>query len=285
MGLAPDGDQQLIAAELLARRQLERELAGVAARGRGRVGADPNVDAQIRERLGHQLPANGSSPGSRRSDASTIATRAPSVDQAWPSSHPTTPPPRTVSRFGTCIDVVPARLVQGAISSSPEIGGNAAPLPVAITTARRASISSSPTRTRRSPSNLAWPRISVIDRSSSHGRWPESSRSWIDLVAALERGLDVELAGHRLLGARVRAGPRRAARPGAAAPWTACTRRTSTRRRRARARRAPRRGPRRELARAYLTGRARPDHDHVVLAHSHHRRGHPRQRSGATCCL
>src|SRR5205814_10599065 len=60
--------------------------------------------------------------------------------------------------------------------SSDLTGGIAAVEPVATTTAFRAARTSSPTRTRRSPSSVPLPRNSSMPRSSSHGSWPESSR-------------------------------------------------------------------------------------------------------------
>ncbi len=80
---------------------------------------------------------------------------------------------------GTRLEVVASRLFQVRTESRPSIGGIAAPLPVATTTARRAISASSPTTTCRSPSSRPSPRNSSMPRSSSQGSWPESSRSWI----------------------------------------------------------------------------------------------------------
>ena len=84
------------------------------------------------------------------------------------------------SRSGIALAVVASRLVQASsIASSPSIGGIDGSEPVARITARVASSSSSPTRSRRSPVSSANPRSSVIPRSSSHGSCTESSRSWM----------------------------------------------------------------------------------------------------------
>ncbi len=80
---------------------------------------------------------------------------------------------------GTEFDVVASRLFQARTESRPSIGGIAALLPVATTTALVAVSSSSPTTTRRSPASRPSPRKTSILRSSSQGSWPESSRSWI----------------------------------------------------------------------------------------------------------
>ena len=95
--------------------------------------------------------ANSSSRPSSRGAASTIVTFEPSVNHAWPSSTPTTPPPSTISRSGTSSEVVASRFVHACASARPGIGGTAASLPVAITTARRASSCRPSTSTRRSP--------------------------------------------------------------------------------------------------------------------------------------
>ena len=70
---------------------------------------------------------------------------------------------------GICLAVVAWRLFQASMLSRPSIGGIAAPLPVATTTALRALSRSSPTATRRSPSKRPAPRKSSIPCSSSQG--------------------------------------------------------------------------------------------------------------------
>ena len=114
-----------------------------------------------------------------RSPPSISVTFVPSVDQASASSEPTGPPPSTIMLCGTRLAVVASRLFQVRTESRPSIGGIAAVLPLAITTALRATSVSSPTATRRSPSSRPSPRKSSIPRSSSQGSWTESSRSWI----------------------------------------------------------------------------------------------------------
>ena len=89
---------------------------------------------------------------------STSVTLVPIEAQAWESSQPTGPPPSTIMLSGTALAVVPWRLFQALTVSSPGIGGIAAPLPVATSTARRAVRMSSPTRSRRSPSKRPAPR-------------------------------------------------------------------------------------------------------------------------------
>ena len=122
--------------------------------------------------------ANGSSRGRMRCPPSRSATSLPRVAQAWASSTPTGPAPRTSRRPGASFDVVAARFVHGRASASPSMGGRSASEPVASTTARSATSRSSPTRTRRSPSRAACPRTIVIPRSASHGTMTSSSRSW-----------------------------------------------------------------------------------------------------------
>ena len=58
------------------------------------------------------------------------------------------------------------------------MGGTAASVPVAMTTARRAVSASSPTCTMRSPVIRPWPRTSAIPWASSHGVWLSSLR-WL----------------------------------------------------------------------------------------------------------
>ena len=60
------------------------------------------------------------------------------------------------------------------------------------------SIVSSPTTTRLSPSSRPQPRYSAIPRSSSHGSWELSSRSWMISSRRSSTRCDVELAVDRL---------------------------------------------------------------------------------------
>jgi hypothetical protein len=119
--------------------------------------------------------ANGSSFGISRSPFSITETFEPSELYAWAISTPTTPPPRIASRSGTCFAVVASRLVHGFASRRPSIGGISGELPVATTTARRATSVSSPVRTLRSPSMRPAPRTTVTPRFSSQGTMCESS--------------------------------------------------------------------------------------------------------------
>ena len=92
-----------------------------------------------------------------------------------------------------------SRLVHGSASRSPSIGGTAAPLPVATTTALRATSVSSPTST---PALAVEPRAAAHERrspwSSSHGSMSGVVEVVDDLVAPLEHRAHVEVAGHGL---------------------------------------------------------------------------------------
>ena len=78
---------------------------------------------------------------------------------------------------------------------SPGIGGMTGPLPVATMTAFAATSVSSPTATRRSPSNRASPRTSSTPRSSSHGTLARVVEVVDHLVAPREHGRHVESVG------------------------------------------------------------------------------------------
>jgi hypothetical protein len=74
---------------------------------------------------------------------------------------------------------VTSRLSHGFTSARPGMGGMAAPVPVAMTTARRAERrrtdpSRAATSTTRSPARRPAPRTRSMPRSSSQGSWPES---------------------------------------------------------------------------------------------------------------
>ena len=124
-------------------------------------------------------PANGSSLSSRRSAASTSVTPVPNEAHACASSQPTGPPPSTIIDSGALVLVVPWRLFHAPAVSRPSIGGIEAPVPVAMTTARRAASRTTSTTTCRSPSRRPCPRKSSMPLSSSQGSCAESSRSWI----------------------------------------------------------------------------------------------------------
>ena len=136
-GTASDADEDLVSLEHVA--VLERQLDDAVALDADRARADVDVDAARGERRrGRTVLASSSSRAIRRGPPSTIDTCEPSDDHAWPSSTPTTPPPRMSSRAGTMLDVVPSRFVHACASASPGIGGISAPVPVASTIARRA---------------------------------------------------------------------------------------------------------------------------------------------------
>ena len=81
---------------------------------------------------------------------------------------------------GAFFAVVASRFPHGRASARPGIGGIAGPLPVATTTACRAtSTSSSDPDPPLAVEPRRAPRTSVTPRSSSHGTCEESSRSWI----------------------------------------------------------------------------------------------------------
>ena len=73
------------------------------------------------------------------SGTTTVTASEPSARSAWAISQPTGPPPITTSRLGTSLTLVASRFVQGFASLSPGISGMSGSLPVASTTAWRAS--------------------------------------------------------------------------------------------------------------------------------------------------
>ena len=93
----------------------------------------------------------------------------------------------TTRLAGTSSAVTALRLVHGRASRRPGMGGTAASVPVAMTTARRAASVSSPTCTVRSPVIRPWPRTSAIPWASSHGVWLSSLR-W--LITSSRRSSD-----------------------------------------------------------------------------------------------
>ena len=196
-------------------------------------------------------------------------TALPKSANAVAISTPTTPPPRTASRAGTCWADVASRLVQGGRSASPSTGGTTAADPVATTTACRAVTCTGPsspsTVSERSPVNRACPRSSVIPVPSTHVDLRAVVPLVGHLVATRERGRDVHVARDRRRGARDRRGRPRAPPRAAAAPWTACRPSTSTHRRPARPR------PARRSARSARPGRRRSPPPH--------RRRSPRRRT------
>ena len=164
---------------------------------------EPHVHAALAQRLRHVLArerllardqavgrARSASPASRAS-----CTPAPSPRR--PRRRPGSP-----GGPGTSFAVVASRLVQGSASRRPSIGGISGAVPVATTTALRATSVSSPTRTRRSPSSRPAPRTTVTPRLSSHGHLVRVVEVVDDLVAARQHRPDVEVAGHGLAHAR-----------------------------------------------------------------------------------
>ena len=123
--------------------------------------------------------ANGSSRTITRGEPSSTTTFVPSEDHACASSTPTTPTQDDEAIAAAAWRSSPRGCPTGPPPARPGIGGGAGPVPVAMTTAVRASNESSPTRIRFSPSKLAWPRTSTTPRSSSQGSCDESSSWWM----------------------------------------------------------------------------------------------------------
>ena len=85
----------------------------------------------------------GSSRGSTRGAPSTTVTCEPRRVNAWPSSQPMLPPPRTTSREGSTSRSHTVSLVRCGTWSSPVIPGTAGAAPVAITACRKVRVVSS----------------------------------------------------------------------------------------------------------------------------------------------
>ena len=189
-----DGDQELVAAQLLAALEAQRDLpaspreapiALTPVRTSTPPASSPAVTCAL---------ANGSSPASTRSSASTRVTLAPRLAHACAISTPTTPPPRISSRPGTSLAVVASRFVHGRASARPSIGGTAAVVPVAITTAlaRRQAIVAD------DHGALAVERAAAADQLDPALLEPRDHAAVVevvdDLVAACEHRRRVELA-------------------------------------------------------------------------------------------
>ena len=86
------------------------------------------------------------------------------------------PPPRMASDAGSSLGTAAWRLVQKSTESRPGMGGIAAVLPLAITTARRAMSSSFPTATVRRSVSFPSPRKSLAPVASSAAAGRLSSR-------------------------------------------------------------------------------------------------------------
>ena len=86
------------------------------------------------------------------------------------------PPPRIASEAGSSLGIAAWRLVQNSTVSRPGIGGIAAVLPLAITTARRAMSCSPPTATVRRSVSVPSPRKSLAPVASIAAAGRLSSR-------------------------------------------------------------------------------------------------------------
>ena len=122
-------------------------------------------------------PASGSSRPRNAGPASITVTLEPRRAKACPSSTPMAPPPRIASDAGSSLGIAAWRLVQNSTVSRPGMGGIAAVLPLAITTARRAMSRSLPTSTVRRSVSLPSPRKSLAPVASSAAAGWLSSRS------------------------------------------------------------------------------------------------------------
>ena len=142
--------------------------------------------------------ANGSTRPSSRGPRSTIVTSSlPSDRHAVASSHATGPPPSTTSRRGAASALVASRLVHGAASARPGIGGSRGAVPVATTTACSARMVTVPpsgrsTSTVRSPARRPWPAGQVDVRLGQPLDLPVVGPVAGEVGPAGERGLGVE---------------------------------------------------------------------------------------------
>ena len=139
--------------------------------------------------------ANSSSCGISRRSPSISVTWLPSVWNACAISTPTTPPPMITSRVRDLLRdrrlAVRPRVVDRV--QARRSAASSAASPSARNTARLASISSSPTVTRRSPVIRPWPRISVDPAVLEPRQLRVVVEVVDDLVAPGERRRDVEL--------------------------------------------------------------------------------------------
>ena len=109
-----------------------------------------------------------------------MTSRAPSPFSHVVDSQATTPPPTTSTRSGSSRMLVTSRDVHGLASRKPSTGGTVAVLPVATTTAWRASKvrvepSGSVSSTVFSPARRALPLTTSIPAPLAHFTWLESS--------------------------------------------------------------------------------------------------------------
>ena len=145
--------------------------------------------------------ANSSTLGSSRRSPSISVTSAPSERYACASSVPNTPPPRITIASGTCLAVVASRLVHGSASRRPSIGGSSAREPPA----RIDGLARLELVVADVDALLAGEHAEAAVELDALVLEPRQLAAVVevvdDLVAAVEHGLDVELAGHRLGGA------------------------------------------------------------------------------------
>src|SRR5712664_1998537 len=121
-------------------------------------------------------PASGSSRPRNVGPASITVTAEPRRAKACPSSTPMAPPPRMASEAGSSLGIAAWRLVQNSTVSRPGMGGIAAVLPLAITTARRAMSWSPLTSTVRKSVSVPSPRKSLAPVASIAAAGRLSSR-------------------------------------------------------------------------------------------------------------
>ena len=180
-GVRPTRDEQLVASTRRAVVELEHDLAvaretrvgrGAAAARRRRARAAPSSTCVARERL-----LAGDQPVAALDERHVRAERRRRLRQL-DADHAAAEDaqPRRAPRCA----VVASRFVHGRASRRPGIGGMRRRRARRDDDARwRATSTSSPTRTRRSPSSAPRPRTSVDAALSSHGSCAASSRSWI----------------------------------------------------------------------------------------------------------
>jgi hypothetical protein len=167
-GTSPDRHQDLVGFDQLAVAEIDLHTRTDAADD-ARPDRDPHVYTALDHRLEHLLTRERHL--ARQQALASLDQRDPRAERAVGLSH--LDPYRSAAEHDQAGEILCAvmtsRLVHGLASTSPAIASMAAPPPTAIVTASRASHSSSPTRTRRSPARRPWPRIGVTPRSSSQG--------------------------------------------------------------------------------------------------------------------
>ena len=179
-GLRPTATRSSSRLELSLPLELHRRSPPSAAGDRRRLGAGVDVDSGLAQRVGDLLAGERLLVREHAVPPSTSVTSVPRRRQAWASSEP--------DRAAAEDDQAPRDLLRrwsprgcsrASPRSRPSIGGIAAELPVAITTALRARqvvvADPDPPLAVERPS----PRKSSMPFSSSQGSCDESSRSWI----------------------------------------------------------------------------------------------------------